>query len=57
MAEQALQWLTDESRRQAVVNQLTILRDRCAIPGACERAANVLTNELSAASPAIRKAA
>jgi lipid-A-disaccharide synthase len=57
IAGQALQWLTDESQRQSVVNRLTALRDRCAIPGACERAADFLTRELAGASPTIRKAA
>ncbi|HEY1187714.1 MAG TPA: hypothetical protein VGE74_08655, partial [Gemmata sp.] len=42
MAGHVLGWLNDPARRHEVVNRLIALRDRAAVPGACDRAAAFL---------------
>ncbi len=46
LAEQAVQWLTDEASLQAKIDQLVELRTRHAKPGASERAAEYIIQEL-----------
>jgi lipid-A-disaccharide synthase len=43
MAGHVLRWLNDPPARTAAVARLQALRDRVAVPGACDRAAAVLT--------------
>jgi lipid-A-disaccharide synthase len=56
MADHVLNWLNDESRRQAVVRVLGDLSRQYAIPGACDRAADFLTERVGAVNP-LRQAA
>jgi lipid-A-disaccharide synthase len=57
IAATALLWLNDPMVLAERTAKLAALRDRCAVPGACERAAAFLADRLAGASPAIRKAA
>lgn len=52
MAGHVLGWLNDPASRAAAVDRLRALRDRAAVPGACERAAAVI-----AGGGAVRRAA
>jgi lipid-A-disaccharide synthase len=47
IAGHVLGWLNDAAARAAAVARLVALRDRVAVPGACERAAEYLLSELS----------
>jgi lipid-A-disaccharide synthase len=51
-------WLTRPATREAVVARLRELRDRAAVPGACERAAEFLLADLGARGekPVVRAA-
>ncbi len=42
-----VRWLTDPAARAVVVEELRALRDRVAVPGACDRAADALLADLS----------
>jgi lipid-A-disaccharide synthase len=46
IAADVLKWLEHPDQREAVVDELRQLRDRVAKPGAVERAADFLMNEL-----------
>jgi lipid-A-disaccharide synthase len=46
VAEHVLDWLDDPAKRADLVNRITALRDRVAVPGACERAAEFLMGEV-----------
>jgi lipid-A-disaccharide synthase len=48
MARHVIRWLKDESEYRRVCDELTILRDRIAEPGACERAAKSVLRLLEA---------
>ncbi|HVK15426.1 MAG TPA: lipid-A-disaccharide synthase [Fimbriiglobus sp.] len=48
VAGHVIGWLTRPSAREAVVTTLRQLCDRAAVPGACERAADFLLDDLSA---------
>jgi lipid-A-disaccharide synthase len=50
-------WLTDDASRLKREGELRALRDRVAIPGACGRAAEFLSAELSAVMESSRRAA
>lgn len=50
MAEQLLRWLNKPAEYQHIQQRILALRDRVAIPGACERAAAFLADRISAAS-------
>ncbi len=52
IAARVLNWLDHPAERAALVEKLRDLRDRVAVPGAVERAADFLTAELSHVSPA-----
>jgi lipid-A-disaccharide synthase len=52
VAGHVLRWLNDPGERARLVAKLTALRDRVAVPGACDRAAGFLLQ-----SPALRSAA
>lgn len=45
MAAHIVGWLNDPARRQTVVDRLVALRERAAVPGACDRAAAFLLGE------------
>lgn len=55
IAGRILGWLNDPASRDAVVNRLVALRDRIAVPGACDRAAAFLLG--TSESAAVRRAA
>ncbi len=46
IARQVLEWLDNPESRAKLITRLQALRDRVAIPGACERTASFLLNEL-----------
>lgn len=46
IAGHVLRWLSDPASRAVTVGRLRLLRDRVAIPGACDRAADFLTGAL-----------
>ena len=46
VAEHVLDWLNDPVKRMEAVSKITALRDRVAVPGACERAADYLMGEV-----------
>jgi lipid-A-disaccharide synthase len=46
VAGHIIDWLNDSSKRTAAVGKLVALRDRVAVPGACDRAAEFLMNEM-----------
>ena len=46
IAASVLKWLNDPAEVAATVGKLRALRDRIALPGACERAAEFLVNEI-----------
>jgi lipid-A-disaccharide synthase len=48
VAGHVVEWLTRPAARDAVVAGLRELRDRAAVPGACERAAEFLLDDLGA---------
>jgi lipid-A-disaccharide synthase len=48
IAAKVLHWLNDPAAHAATVEKLRELRDRIAVPGACERAAEYLVNEVGA---------
>jgi lipid-A-disaccharide synthase len=50
IAERVLGWLADPVSREAVVRKLEALKAKVAVPGAVERAAEFLVNELASAS-------
>ncbi len=52
IAGHLLEWLTDPVRRGALVGRLEALRDRVAVPGACERAAAYILGAAGAAGRA-----
>ncbi|QDU94662.1 lipid-A-disaccharide synthase [Lignipirellula cremea] len=52
IAYHVIQWLTDESQRNACVDKLIDLRERYAQPGASRKAADYILGELTAAAPA-----
>jgi lipid-A-disaccharide synthase len=58
VAGHVIGWLTRPTGREAVVTRLRELRDRAAVPGACERAAEFLLADLAArgAKPIVRAA-
>lgn len=45
IAGHVLEWLNDPAKHEAVVGRIASLRDRVAVPGACERAADFLLGE------------
>jgi lipid-A-disaccharide synthase len=45
IAAHVLDWLNDPAKRADLVNRIATLRDRVAVPGACERAADYLIAE------------
>ena len=47
VAPHVVGWLTDAARRAAAVGRLEALRDRVAVPGACDRAAEFLIAEVA----------
>jgi lipid-A-disaccharide synthase len=47
IAGQLLRWLTDAGERQAAVARIAALRDRVAVPGACDRAAAFLLQAMA----------
>lgn len=47
IAGHVLRWLSDPASRAVTVGRLRLLRDRVAVPGACERAAAFLTRAVS----------
>ncbi len=47
IAGHILRWLGDAAERNAAVTRLTALRDRVAVPGACERAAEFLLTAIA----------
>jgi lipid-A-disaccharide synthase len=49
VAEHVLDWLNDPLHRAATVGELRALRDRVAVPGACDRAAEFLLSEMAGA--------
>jgi lipid-A-disaccharide synthase len=55
MAGHVLDWLNNPATREEVVGQIAALRDRVAVPGACERAAEFLLGDAQARQ--IRRAA
>ncbi|MFM8271466.1 MAG: lipid-A-disaccharide synthase [Gemmata sp.] len=56
IAGHVLGWLNDPARRASVVQQLVALRDRVAVPGACQRAATFLLEQVAARGGARRAA-
>jgi lipid-A-disaccharide synthase len=46
MAGHVLGWLNNPRERDAAVAKLTALRNRVAVPGACDRAADFLLGDL-----------
>ena len=46
IAGHVLGWLNDPAKRADVVRQIEALRDRVAVPGACDRAAEFLLSEV-----------
>jgi lipid-A-disaccharide synthase len=60
IAGHVLRWLSDPANRAVTVGRLRALRDRVAVPGACERAAAFITEAVvtrTSASPRSRSAA
>ena len=59
IARHVIEWLTSPAAREKAVGKLRTLRDRVAVPGACERAAEFLLSELGspARHPIARSAA
>lgn len=55
IAEHAVQWLTDEPKRQALIDRLNELRGQVATGGASARAAQYILRELQPVSPATFK--
>jgi lipid-A-disaccharide synthase len=55
MADHVLRWLEDKAAYAAVRAELAALRDRIAVPGACDRAAEVVL-EVLAGGKAVRRA-
>jgi lipid-A-disaccharide synthase len=47
VAGHVLDWLNDPVKKVDLVNRITALRDRVAVPGACERAAEFLLSEVA----------
>ncbi len=57
IAGHVLRWLSDPAARAVTVGRLRALRDRVAVPGACERAAAFLAEAVRTAKPGGRAAA
>jgi lipid-A-disaccharide synthase len=53
IARHVIEWLTVPASREKAVGKLRELRDRVAVPGACERAAEFLLGEIGATSSRI----
>lgn len=51
IAAHVVGWLNEPGRRDAVVNRLVALRDRVAVPGACDRAAAFLLGAVKQPTP------
>jgi lipid-A-disaccharide synthase len=51
IAGHVLRWLSDPASRAVTVGRLRLLRDRVAVPGACERAAEFLTTTVRPGRP------
>jgi lipid-A-disaccharide synthase len=49
IARHVIEWLTVPAAKEKAVEKLRALRDRVAVPGACERAAEFLLSEINAA--------
>ena len=50
VADHLIHWLQNPAERSAVVEKLRSIRDRCAVPGATGRAADVILDDLTATS-------
>ena len=53
VAERVLTWLNDPGKYAALCAELTVLRERVAAPGACERAARYIVAALSERRPSL----
>lgn len=46
VATPLVKWLTDASARAAIVEELRVLKEKVVVPGACDRAADILMADL-----------